>query len=77
MEDSNKVCCADVTCTDPRRIMFMGPQLFYTAVYPRDNSEHVFGLCPWSNVSKSTTFRKLDLFPSSGKKEGAPIVRTP
>jgi hypothetical protein len=35
---------------------------------------HVFGLCPLSNVSKNTTFQKLDLFLSSGKIMGAPIL---
>jgi hypothetical protein len=33
---------------------------------------HVYGLCPSSNVSfKNTTFQKLDLFPSSGKMKVA------
>jgi hypothetical protein len=33
---------------------------------------YVFGLCPLSNVSeRNTAFRKLDLFPSSGKMMGA------
>jgi hypothetical protein len=29
--------------------------------------DHVFVLCPSSDVSKNRTFRNLDLFPSSGK----------
>jgi hypothetical protein len=39
-------------------------------------TNHVFGLCPWSNVglSKNKTFRKLDLFPSSGKIMAAPTL---
>jgi hypothetical protein len=30
----------------------------------------VLGLCPLSGVLKSTAFRKLDLFPSSGEGMG-------
>jgi hypothetical protein len=38
---------------------------------------HVFGLCLTSNVSKNTTFRKADLFPSSGEMMGALTVLGP
>jgi hypothetical protein len=31
---------------------------------------YVFGICPSFDVLKNTTFRKLDLFPSSGKITG-------
>jgi hypothetical protein len=30
----------------------------------------VLGLCPSSSILKNTTFRKLDLFPSSGEGVG-------
>jgi hypothetical protein len=30
----------------------------------------VFGLCPWSDVLKKTTFPKLDLFPPSDERLG-------
>jgi hypothetical protein len=32
-------------------------------------NNYVFGLCSSYNVYKNTTFRKLDLFPSSGTRE--------
>jgi hypothetical protein len=35
-----------------------------------------FGLRPSSGILETTTFRKLDLFPSSGE-EGTPIVLGP
>jgi hypothetical protein len=37
----------------------------------------VFGLYPSSNVCKNTTFRKMDLFPSSGIMMGAPTLLGP
>jgi hypothetical protein len=37
----------------------------------------VFGLCASSHVSKSTAFRKLDLFPSSGTMMGARTLLGP
>jgi hypothetical protein len=40
-------------------------------------NNHVFGLCPLSNVSKNSAFRKLDLFPSSGEIMAAPILFRP
>jgi hypothetical protein len=40
---------------------------------------HVFGLCSSYNVSKKNTvsFRKMDLFPFSGKMMGAPTLLDP
>jgi hypothetical protein len=35
------------------------------------------GLCPSSNVSKNTAFRKVDLFPSSGKIMAGPTPLGP
>jgi hypothetical protein len=46
--------------------------IFETTNWSRKN--YVFGLCPSSNVSKNTTFRKLHQFPSSGKITGARIL---
>jgi hypothetical protein len=40
-------------------------------------NNHVFGLCPSSNVSKNSTFQKLDLFLFSGKIMGAPTLLGP
>jgi hypothetical protein len=39
--------------------------------------ESRFWACPLSNFSKSTTFRKLDLFPFSSKMEGTPTLLGP
>jgi hypothetical protein len=38
---------------------------------------HIFGLCPSSNVSKIIMVWKLDLFPSSRKVMGAPSLLGP
>jgi hypothetical protein len=44
-----------------------------TLIKTRKN--HVFGLCPSPNVSKNTTFRKLDLFPfRRPNRVGAAII---
>jgi hypothetical protein len=37
----------------------------------------VFGLCPSSGVLKNTTFRKLDVFPTSGEGWGTPGLLDP
>jgi hypothetical protein len=39
-------------------------------VYVVQNSQNFSGLFPSSCIPKNTTFRKLDLFPSSGEGEG-------
>jgi hypothetical protein len=36
-------------------------------VYVEQNSQNFSGLFPSSGIPKNTTFRKLDLFPSSGE----------
>jgi hypothetical protein len=41
-----------------------------TMVYVVQNSQNFSGLFLWSCISKNTTFRKLDLFPSSGEGGG-------
>jgi hypothetical protein len=38
-----------------------------TMVYVVQNSQNFSGLFPSSGIPKNTTFRKLDLFPSSGE----------
>jgi hypothetical protein len=37
-----------------------------TMAYVVQNSQNFSGLFTWSDIPKNTTFRKLDLFPSSG-----------
>jgi hypothetical protein len=49
--------------------------VFYRGVPSEESC--FFGLCPSPNVSKNTTFRKLDLFPSSGKIMGARTLLGP
>jgi hypothetical protein len=39
-------------------------------VYIVQNSQNFSGLFPPSSIPKNTTFRKLDLFPSSGEGGG-------
>jgi hypothetical protein len=39
-------------------------------VYVEQNSQNFSGLFPSSGIPKNTTFRKLDLFPSSGEGGG-------
>jgi hypothetical protein len=41
-----------------------------TMVYVVQNSQNFSGLFPSSGIPKNTSFRKLDLFPSSGEGGG-------
>jgi hypothetical protein len=41
-----------------------------TMVYVVQNSQNFSGLFPSSCIPKNTTFRKMDLFPSSGEAGG-------
>jgi hypothetical protein len=45
-------------------------QRILTMVYVVQNSQNFSGLFPSSGIPKNTTFRKLDLFPSSGEGGG-------
>jgi hypothetical protein len=49
------------TCTKAPHICVL------TGYYVEQNSQNVSGLFPSSDITKNTTFRKLDLFPSSGE----------
>jgi hypothetical protein len=44
-----------------------------TMMYVVQNSQNFSGLFPSSSFPKNTTFRKLDLFPSSGES-GGPVI---
>jgi hypothetical protein len=55
----------------------------YTPTTPKRSYKHinlrVFGLCPSSGIleNRNTTFRKLDLLPSSDEREKTPTLLGP
>jgi hypothetical protein len=57
-------CIADISCCYHRL------EGILTMVYVVQNSQNFSGLFPSSCIPKNTTFRKLDLFPSSGEGGG-------
>jgi hypothetical protein len=59
----------------PKGINKLSPERYrleriLTMVYVVQNSQNFYGHFPSSYIPKNTTFRKLDLFPSSGEGGG-------